>query len=222
MIGTRGVKMLVFAHVGFALAGALVLDAVVPGRHCANSRTAAECAAPPQRSYSPGRFLAAPAARLESLADRIDIRFLFLGALLPDIIDKPIGRVFFEGTFENGRIFAHTLVFLVVLTLIGLYMYKKRASLAGLTLSFGVLTHLLLDAMWQLPQTLFWPLYGFSFDKYYTDLYSWSGIQHAVEEVLARPIIVLPEFIGAVVVMWFLWRLVKTRHLYAFLRYGRA
>jgi inner membrane protein len=222
MIGKRGVKMLVFAHVGFALVAALAVDAVVPRRHSSTTPMPGECAAAPQRSDSPGRFLAAPAARLESLADRIDIRFLFLGALLPDIIDKPIGRLLFQETFENGRIFAHTLVFLVVLTLIGLYMYKKGGSLAGLTLSFGVLTHLLLDAMWQLPQTLFWPLYGFSFDKYYTDLYSWSGIQHAVEEVLARPVIVLPELIGAMVFMWFLWRLVKTRRLYAFLRYGRA
>lgn len=214
--------MLVFAHMGFALVGALVLDAVVSRRHCPTSPMAVDSAPSPQTSRSPNRFFAAPAARLESLADRIDIRILFVGALLPDIIDKPIGRLLFKETFENGRIFAHTLVFLVVLTLIGLYMYNKRGSLAGLTLSFGVLTHLLLDAMWQLPHTLFWPLYGFSFDKYYTDLYSWSGIQHALEEVVARPIIVLPEFIGAVVVMWFVWRLVRTRHLYAFLRCGRV
>ena len=214
--------MLVFAHVGFALAGALVLDAVVSRRHCPTSPVEVDSATSPQTSRSPGRFFAAPAARLESLADLIDIRLLFLGALLPDIIDKPIGRVFFEGTFENGRIFAHTLVFLVVLTLVGLYLYRKRGSTAVLALSFGVMTHLLLDAMWQLPQTLLWPMYGLSFDRYYTDLYSWSGIQRALEEVLARPIIVLPELIGAVVVIWFLWRLVKTRHLYAFLRYGRA
>lgn len=214
--------MLVFAHMGFALAGALVLDAVVPNGHRAGSRMAADCVSSPQRGRSLGRFVAAPAARLESLADRIDIRFLLVGALLPDIIDKPIGRLLFEETFENGRIFAHTLLFLVVLTVIGLYLYNKRRSLAGLALAFGVLTHLVFDAMWQLPHTLLWPLYGLSFDRYYTDLYSWSGIQHAVEEVLARPIIVLPELIGAVVVIWFLWRLVKTSHLYAFLRYGRA
>ena len=214
--------MLVFAHMGFALVGALVLDAVGSRGHCPTSPMAVDSAPSPQTRRSPSRFFAAPAARLESLADLIDIRLLFVGALLPDIIDKPIGRVFFEGTFENGRIFAHTLVFLVVLTLIGLYMYKKRGSLAGLALSFGVLTHLVLDAMWQLPHTLLWPLYGFSFDRYYTDLYSWSGIQHALEEVSSNPFIVLPELIGAVVVTWFVWRLVRTRHLYAFLRYGRV
>lgn len=215
-------SMFVFGHMGIALAGALLLDAVIPGRHCAVAPKAMQPMPLPETTSS--GFLSVPAARLKSLADRVDIRILFLGALIPDIIDKPIGRVFFRETFDNGRIFAHTLLFLALVTIVGLYLYKKRGSSAGLVLSFGVLTHLLLDAMWFRPQALFWPLLGLSFGEYPTDLYSWSGIQEVLEEVMANPVMTLmalPEVIGALVLMWFVFQVLRVRRVHAFMRYGR-
>jgi membrane-bound metal-dependent hydrolase YbcI (DUF457 family) len=155
----------------------------------------------------------------------MDIRVLFVGAILQDIIDKPIGRAIFKETYDNGRIFAHTLLFLMVVSAIGLYMYRKKSSSAGLVFSFGVLTHLFLDAMWFRPRTLFWPLLGLSFGEYPTDLYSWSGIQAVMEKVVANPVMALmalPEMIGALVLIWFVWQLAKTRRLHVFLRYGRV
>lgn len=40
----------------------------------------------------------------------IDYRFVMLGSILPDMIDKPIGAFLFRNTFHNSRIFAHTLI----------------------------------------------------------------------------------------------------------------
>src|SRR5271169_4955869 len=58
----------------------------------------------------------------------IDPKYLAIGALFPDLIDKPLGRVIFASTLENGRIIGHTLFFSLILFLIGLYLYKKRRS----------------------------------------------------------------------------------------------
>ncbi len=67
------------------------------------------------------------------LRTTIDSKYLAIGALLPDLIDKPLGRVIFASTFENGRIIGHTLFFSLILFLIGLYLYKKK-EISGLFL----------------------------------------------------------------------------------------
>lgn len=85
----------------------------------------------------------------------IDPRFLALGALLPDIIDKPLGLLIF-GSMGHGRIFAHTLLFVLVLILISLASRDPRAA----SLSTGALAHLFLDAVWLSPAILLWPLLG--------------------------------------------------------------
>jgi len=85
----------------------------------------------------------------------IDPRFLAVGALLPDIIDKPLGLLIY-GSMGHGRIFAHTLLFLSILTATSLALRDQRAA----SLSIGVLSHLLLDTIWLSPAILLWPLLG--------------------------------------------------------------
>ena len=150
----------------------------------------------------------------------MDIRVLLVASLLPDIIDKPVGRIVFKETFENGRIFAHTLVFLIVVTVIGFCIPSKNRFRVGTALALGVATHLVLDAMWHMPETLLWPLYGLSFGKYPSDLYSWAGLQEAIQRVMAQPFLALPELFGAAVVLWLVYELVRRRCLYDFLRHG--
>lgn len=55
--------------------------------------------------------------RLKSV---IDLKYLAIGALLPDLIDKPIGKVIFASTFANGRIIGHTLLFSCLLVFTGI------------------------------------------------------------------------------------------------------
>ena len=49
-----------------------------------------------------------------------DLAFVLLGSMLPDIIDKPLGTILF-GTPAMGRIFAHTLLFLLLLAAVAIY-----------------------------------------------------------------------------------------------------
>lgn len=95
----------------------------------------------------------------------IDKRYLVIGALLPDLIDKPLGMIVFASTISNGRMVSHTLLFSSILFLIGLYAYNKRSSIIIITLASGSFFHLMEDQMWNTPKTLFWPLLGWSFPK---------------------------------------------------------
>ena len=85
----------------------------------------------------------------------VDLAFLTLGSMLPDIIDKPLGLLAF-GTAEQGRTFGHTLLFLIVLATLAVYLKNLRLA----SVSFGVLAHLVLDSMWKSLAILFWPLLG--------------------------------------------------------------
>jgi hypothetical protein len=102
------------------------------------------------------------APRLKTI---IDPRYLAVGALLPDFIDKPLGMIVFASSISNGRMISHTLVFSFTLFLIGLYLYDKRSDIRVITLATGSFFHLIEDQMWATPQTLFWPLFGWSFPK---------------------------------------------------------
>ncbi|MFN7904872.1 MAG: metal-dependent hydrolase [Pseudobdellovibrionaceae bacterium] len=99
------------------------------------------------------------------------IRFgwpLFLGTVLPDLIDKPI-YFLSEQTIPSTRSFAHTLVFIVLLT--GLSLWRKSPSWWALT--FGAVTHILLDNIADAylfedsflinQRIVFWPLFGWEF-----------------------------------------------------------
>jgi len=95
----------------------------------------------------------------------LDLRWVIIGSLLPDIIDKPIGHIIFKDTFGTGQIYCHTLLFAIFLFLAGYVassIYKKNFILL---LAFGNLMHLILDFMWRKPSILLWPIYGFTFEK---------------------------------------------------------
>ncbi len=83
-----------------------------------------------------------------------------IGAMLPDLIDKPLGHLFLQGSLDYGRIYAHSLLFLGVLAITAAVLWKGRSSLLLAAVALGVGTHLVLDAMWDIPISLFWPLLG--------------------------------------------------------------
>lgn len=100
----------------------------------------------------------------------LDPRYLAVGALLPDIIDKPLGMIVFASTISNGRMISHTLLFAFTLFLIGLYFYSKKRDIIVITFASGTFFHLMEDQIWNTPATLFWPLLGWRFPKYeYSD-----------------------------------------------------
>jgi inner membrane protein len=149
--------------------------------------------------------------------DQVDLRVVIIGSLLPDIIDKPVGTFFFKETFYNGRIFSHSLMFLILISLAGIFLYKRHKTIWWLGLSFGTLTHLIFDEMWLAPQTLFWPLHGFTFPK--TDITNW--IPNSLHQLITNPLVYIPELVGAAVLVFLTIRLLRRRTFFDFLKHGR-
>lgn len=95
--------------------------------------------------------------------ERMDLRFLLLGAVLPDIIDTPIGLLFFE-SLQSVRLFTHSLVLAgLLMSWIVLATRRGRPRKRWMPIAIGVLIHLFLDAMWADPETLWWPILGLDF-----------------------------------------------------------
>ena len=206
--------MLLFGHVGITLGVVGVIAGI------ANNRSRVEASA---STKNPGtddaiavKTARHPAFWLTALGGYLDIRFLLVGSLLPDIIDKPVGQYLFQETFSNGRIFCHTLIFVILIAASGWYLYRCYHRTWLLALASGTLSHLLLDRMWETPKTLLWPLFGLSFQR--IDLTYWtSRLLHAL---LTDPGTYIPEIVGISVVLWFAWLLWRRRRIYAFLRHG--
>jgi membrane-bound metal-dependent hydrolase YbcI (DUF457 family) len=137
--------------------------------------------------------LALAAARL---AARSNLLFVAIGAMLPDIIDKPLGELIY-GTPNMGRIFAHTLLLLLLLGAAAYYTRDVRlASLCG-----GVLVHLLLDFMWLSPTVLLWPLLGGFPVAAQMDAASYLQM---LLLGLKKPEILLPEILGLAYLVYLL------------------
>jgi membrane-bound metal-dependent hydrolase YbcI (DUF457 family) len=96
---------------------------------------------------------------------RFDYRWVAFGALLPDIIDKPLGKIILAETIGSGRIYAHTLLFVILLAVAGYLYYQKKEQNCFLVLAGASFCHLLEDRMWNSPRVFFWPLFGWSFSK---------------------------------------------------------
>jgi inner membrane protein len=122
----------------------------------------------------------------------IDYRMVMLGALLPDLIDKPIGRIFFADQFESGRIFAHTLLFPTLLLLSIQLFLRGRTARRWFIVPVASVMHLVLDGMWNEPVTFFWPLFTTKFPPDPVDGYWLSLLKRPIEE----PIVLLQELIG--------------------------
>lgn len=92
------------------------------------------------------------------------VPYIVLGSLLPDIIDKPLGRIILAETVGSGRIFAHTLLFVILLGLLGYYFSQKGQSQL-LVIAGASFCHLLEDQIWNTPGVVFWPILGWGFPK---------------------------------------------------------
>ena len=127
-------------------------------------------------------------------ARRIDYRVVLLGAVLSDLIDKPIGRIFFADEFQNGRLFGHTLLVPTVLLLLIQLTLRGATARRWFILPICMLIHQVLDGMWNEPITWFWPLFGTGFPPELVENY-WL-------EVLTRPGELARELVGLVLLIY--------------------
>jgi len=123
--------------------------------------------------------------------DAMDLRFLALGALLPDLIDTPIGIVGWS-SFGAVRLASHGILF-GSLVMVAVLIFTRRGPVRKrwMLLATGVLLHLLLDAMWNLPETLWWPFLGTTFSATGFTTYGAYAL-----DVLTNPVMWAGEALG--------------------------
>lgn len=201
--------MLLLAHTGIALGAATVLNALI------DSRSADET----KKGIVSPATASTPLRRVEtwvtSLGHRIDIRVLLTGAVISDIIDKPVGRLLY-GTF-GCRLFSHSLLFLLLIVVAGIFLYKRSRRKWLLVLGLGVFTHLVLDEMWLDTQTLFWPALGLSFPSISYDYWE----DDVLHKLLTSPGVFVPELAGLLVLGLIAWVIVRRGKVLAFVKHGR-
>jgi hypothetical protein len=126
-----------------------------------------------------------------------------LGALLPDLIDKPLFYIPFwitgrrgdaAGILSGTHLFAHTALFLLVLVIAALITRSLRLR----AVAIGVTTHLILDcvALSMGMGTLLWPLLGRHFP-----VYPFRNLGQHLATILS-PITLTGELLGAAVLWW--------------------
>ena len=147
----------------------------------------------------------------------LDYRWLLLGSILPDIIDKPLGTWIFNDTISNGRIFLHTLLFLLIISVSGIILHTSKRNLALASVSAGWFLHLCLDEMWRYQQTLFWPLYGIGFSR--MDTGHW--LQNIWVALFSDPRVFIPEIIGVLCLSALSFRVSKRKQVLYFIKTGQ-
>ena len=205
--------MLILGHTGVTLGMAVLLNGALAKSYSLPTKENRSSKHP-----EPSARVGIRPLSFTSLGNHLDIRLLLIGSLLPDIIDKPLGQFFFRETFSNGRIFCHTLPFLILITLAGYYLYRNRRKTWLFVLSFGTFIHLIQDQMWLTHKTLLWPIYGLAVEK--IDLTHW--MQNIFYELRTDPELYVPEIVGAMILVAFVAMLVRRERVYLFIRKGQV
>ena len=148
---------------------------------------------------------------------RIDYRIVAVASLIPDLVDKPIGRIFFRDTYESGRIYGHTLLLNVAFFCV-LFFMRGRAKRTFTLIPLSSLLHLAEDGMWNYPKIFWWPLFGTQFPKYPSDgsfIQMFNPVRHPGQFIL--------EGVGLMVIAWLLAShgLLNRDGVRSFIRTGR-
>jgi membrane-bound metal-dependent hydrolase YbcI (DUF457 family) len=93
----------------------------------------------------------------------VDLRFLAVGAVLPNLVDLPVALAL--GFPDDAhRLWGHALA-VPIAFMVTLLVVTRRGPTRKrwMALTVGVFLHLFLDQMWALPETLLWPFLGTGF-----------------------------------------------------------
>lgn len=199
--------MFIFGHIGITVGAATIISGLATKSRPDQNKKETEL-----ENHQKRKSLLA--SWFESLANFMDVRLLIIGSMLPDIIDKPLGIIL----QNSGRTYTHTLLITLIACGLGLYLYKKHRSSWLLTLNIGMFSHLILDQMWQSPDTLFWPLVGWTFPR--ENPASW--LSNWLSTLIHNPAVYISEIAGLLILMSILWFLIGKHKLWNFFLKGKV
>ena len=207
--------MFLFGHIGITLGAAVIATGLITRRNRPASRQ--KDLPQPELHSDETSSIRKRVSRLKSWTMSpgkfLDIRLLIIGSILPDIIDKPIGMFL----FGNGRVFTHSLLVTLFLLLVGGYLYLNHKQTGVIAIGIGTFTHLIFDQIWLTPNILFWPLLGWGF----TEGVRTNYIPGRLSILFSNPYVYVSEAIGLLVVLGFIWMLIRERVFKVFILRGK-
>jgi membrane-bound metal-dependent hydrolase YbcI (DUF457 family) len=150
---------------------------------------------------------------------QMDLRFLVLGAVLPDLIDTPIGFALWPSV-QNVRLASHSLLFAGVIMAVVLVVTRRgRPRKRWMPVAIGVLLHQVFDAMWREPETLWWPFQGWEFSST-----GFATVSEYLTWLVTDPTTWLLEAVGLAYLVFLAYRSKLTHRatLAAFFKTGRV
>ena len=129
---------------------------------------------------------------------RGDLRFVALGAVLPNLVDGPAVWVLRGDPEGVGRPYGHTLLFAVAVLALAMLTTRRGSRRRGQATAgaAGVMFHLLLDGVWMAPGLLLWPMSGRELAVLEGGWTGWTGA------ILAEPGRLLKEAAGLLYLGW--------------------
>lgn len=204
--------MLFFGHIGIT-AGAVKACVILLSRaRSGNDHLDDEAGSgKDQQGQSP---LNHPLNRMGDVPNSVDYRLVLLGSLLPDLIDKPMWLFLHSSAYPSGRSYAHSLLFNLFLLVGGVVLFRYRKPWL-LVVSVSSLMHLLLDQMWVSPVVLLWPLLG---PLPWRETAGWMA--NILQALFSETDVYIPEIIGLLIILLFIYRLMKSREINGFIKEG--
>ena len=91
--------------------------------------------------------------------DRRALPLCIIGAILPDLLDKSLAMLL-PGIFGSGRTILHSLLFFSIMVAAGILIWHYRHTLLGIAFACATVSHQIIDGMWNVPSSWFYPLMG--------------------------------------------------------------
>lgn len=164
----------------------------------------------------------------------IDYRLVIAGSILPDIIDKFMLFFLSGAKFSSGRIFAHSLLFSLLLFALGIALLKVHHKSSVLILAACCFLHQLMDVMWKQLNVFLWPVYNAllkSVPTMVTDILDMpvkssevikgGSFWGSVVRIYTHQYIFISETAGALLLAVFFAVLVRRKLVIYFLKTGR-
>lgn len=95
--------------------------------------------------------------KVNPFEENIDYRFVMVGSILPDLIDKPLAILFLIGHAQSFRFLAHTLTFYTILIFLGILRFIIKSRTNILILGICSFIHTILDLSWVFPKIYLYP-----------------------------------------------------------------
>jgi hypothetical protein len=138
-----------------------------------------------------------------TLSREVDVRWVAVAAMLPDIIDKPLRYFIAPGfTQSNTRTVGHSLTVLLV-SMVVVFLLRRTIRGPGVV-ALMLPMHVLLDGMWapDMRVSLLWPWAGNAFPP--LDEEGMSGVWNHLMRNLSNPVNLVGE-LGGILILAYLW-----------------